>query len=119
MKMSGNRLLYLGTFLVSSSMLMFEVLMTRFFSVILFYHYAFLIISIALFGLSFGSLIVYIFKLSQKSSTKKLFILYSITGVYSLSLIVVSTLIFFLQFFGGGDITPQREDALKVMVTVI
>ena len=41
---------YLGVFLVSSSALMMELILTRIFSVKLYYHYAFMVISLALLG---------------------------------------------------------------------
>jgi len=40
---------------------MFEVLLTRIFSVTMWYHFAFVAISVAMFGLSVGATIVYLF----------------------------------------------------------
>jgi predicted membrane-bound spermidine synthase len=51
----------MGIFLVSMAALMFEVLMTRVFSVTMWYHYAFAAISIAMFGLTVGANLVYLF----------------------------------------------------------
>jgi spermidine synthase len=51
---------YAGVFLISSSLLMFEILTTRIFSVTLWYHFAFMAISIALFGLTAGAVLVYL-----------------------------------------------------------
>ena len=41
---------------------MYEILLTRIFSVTMWYHYAFMAISIAMFGLTFGSILVYVCK---------------------------------------------------------
>ena len=51
---------YTGVFLISASLLMFEILTTRIFSVTLWYHFAFMAISIALFGLTAGAVLVYL-----------------------------------------------------------
>ncbi len=55
--MPGN---YVGLFLVTLSTLMYEILLTRIFSVTMWYHFAFVAISVALFGMTVGALIVYL-----------------------------------------------------------
>ena len=52
--------LYAGLFMVTLSTLMFETLLTRIFSVTMWYHFAFVAISVAMFGMTAGSLIVYL-----------------------------------------------------------
>lgn len=54
--------LHFGLFIVAFATLMLEVLLTRIFSVTMWYHYAFMAISIAMFGLTAGAVIVYLFK---------------------------------------------------------
>ena len=49
-------------FMVSLSVLLLELTLTRLFSIILWYDYAFMVISIAFFGLGIGSLVVHILK---------------------------------------------------------
>ncbi|OGW60536.1 MAG: hypothetical protein A2V83_10955 [Nitrospirae bacterium RBG_16_64_22] len=46
----GTPLLYLGVFLTSSAALLLEVSLTRLFSVILWHHFAFMVVSMALLG---------------------------------------------------------------------
>lgn len=58
---SVSRGSYVGLFLVTLSTLMYEILLTRIFSVTMFYHFAFMAISIAMFGMTVGALLVYIF----------------------------------------------------------
>ena len=50
---------YAGLFLVTLATLLDEILLTRIFSVVTWYHFAFLAISIALFGLTLGAIAVY------------------------------------------------------------
>src|SRR5206468_8493109 len=50
----------LGVALVSATLLMTELALTRIFSVIMYYHFAFLAISIALFGLSASGVAAYL-----------------------------------------------------------
>ncbi|MFZ0038779.1 MAG: class I SAM-dependent methyltransferase [Candidatus Acidiferrales bacterium] len=52
---------YAGVFFITLATLMFEVLLTRIFSVTMWYHFAFVAISVAMFGLSVGATLVYVF----------------------------------------------------------
>jgi SAM-dependent methyltransferase len=51
---------YAGLFLVTSTTLMYEIGLTRIFSVTTWYHFAFLAISVALFGMTVGALLVHL-----------------------------------------------------------
>jgi hypothetical protein len=58
---SSSRIqLVAGVFLVSFATLLLELALTRLFSVVLFYHFAFLVISIALLGLGAGGVFAYV-----------------------------------------------------------
>jgi spermidine synthase len=57
-----ERTLLLGLGLTSFAALLLELALTRLFSVVLFYHFAFLAISIALLGLGAGGVFAYLFK---------------------------------------------------------
>jgi hypothetical protein len=60
MDVSVSRRSYAGLFLVTLSSLMFEILLTRIFSVTMWYHFAFMAISIAMFGMTVGALLVFL-----------------------------------------------------------
>lgn len=51
--------LYLGVFLTSLSAIVFEISLTKIFSVTLWYHFAYLAVSLALFGLGAGGLMIF------------------------------------------------------------
>ena len=51
---------YIGLFLVALATLMYEILLTRIFSVTMLYHFAFVALSVAMFGMTVGALIVYL-----------------------------------------------------------
>lgn len=51
---------YLSLLFVASAVILWEVILTRIFSVILYYHYAFMAVSVAMFGLTLGAVIVFI-----------------------------------------------------------
>ena len=51
---------YAGLFLTTLSTLMFEILLTRIFSVIMWYHFAFMAVSVAMFGMTAGALAVFL-----------------------------------------------------------
>lgn len=59
MGLVANRGTYAGVFVVTLASLMYEVLLTRIFSVTTWYHFAFVAISIAMFGMSLGAILVY------------------------------------------------------------
>ena len=58
--LSPTRSTYLGIFCVALATLMYEILLTRIFSVTMLYHFAFVALSVAMFGLTAGALIVYL-----------------------------------------------------------
>lgn len=51
---------YAGLFVVTLTTLMYEIVLTRIFSVTMWYHFAFVAISVALFGMTVGALIVHL-----------------------------------------------------------
>lgn len=51
---------FVGLFLITLSTLMYQNLLSRVFSMTMWYHFAFMAISIALFGMTVGALIVYL-----------------------------------------------------------
>ncbi|MDB5048274.1 MAG: hypothetical protein JWO30_1345 [Fibrobacteres bacterium] len=51
---------YAGLFCIAMATLMYEILLTRIFSVTMWYHFAFMAISIAMFGMTFGAILVYL-----------------------------------------------------------
>jgi hypothetical protein len=57
---SQERGLPLALFIVALATVMFEVLLTRIFSLTMWYHFAFMAISIAMFGLTVGALLVFL-----------------------------------------------------------
>ncbi len=61
LEITAKRQTYIGLFIVTLATLMYEILLTRIFSVTMWYHYAFVAISVALFGMTVGALLVYIF----------------------------------------------------------
>jgi predicted membrane-bound spermidine synthase len=51
---------YLGLFLVTLATLAYQILLTRIFSVTIWYHFAFLAISISMLGMTIGAVLVYL-----------------------------------------------------------
>ena len=60
---------YAGVFLISGSTLMLEIIQTRILSVVVWYHLAFFVISLAMFGLTAGAVWVYLrpFRFTEKT----------------------------------------------------
>lgn len=53
--------IYLGLFLLTAATLLFELGLTRIFSVLMYYHMAFFAVSVTLFGLATGGVVVHFF----------------------------------------------------------
>jgi predicted membrane-bound spermidine synthase len=58
--------LFITVFIISFGVILFELTLTRIFSIILWYDYAFMAISVAFFGLGIGSFVIYILKTRKK-----------------------------------------------------
>jgi hypothetical protein len=57
---TASRSVYVGLFLVTLATMMYEIALTRIFSVTMWYHFAFVAISVAMFGMTVGALVVYL-----------------------------------------------------------
>ncbi len=110
-------LILCATFIVSLSLLMFEILLTRIFSVIIYYHSVFMIVSAAIFGLGLGAIALRVLRLKPTSAEGSLRVagLLCLLLAFSLSLStiflvelpgtnnwVVYGLITIIPFFFGG-----------------
>jgi len=58
--MMATKSVYAGLFVIALATLMYEILITRIFSVTTWYHFAFLAISLAMLGMTAGAIIVYL-----------------------------------------------------------
>jgi hypothetical protein len=55
-----NRSIPFGLALLTGATLLLEITLTRIFSVTMWYHYAFMAVSVAMFGMAFGAVLVYL-----------------------------------------------------------
>ncbi|WHH59952.1 hypothetical protein [Petroclostridium sp. X23] len=103
----------LSVFLVSVSLFTYQVVLTRIYSAILWYHYVFLITSFAVFGLGIGGIIAYkqqekrqksILKKSRDTKVREASPLEDINKavtILSISYLLVLGLIYLLPYIGG------------------
>src|SRR5918994_6795576 len=56
----ASRSVYVGLFLITLATIMYEIALTRIFSVATWYLFAFVAISVAMFGMTVGALVVYL-----------------------------------------------------------
>jgi hypothetical protein len=121
---------YLGVFLTTLATLVLELSLTRIFSVVFYYHFAFLAISIALFGLGAGGVFSYVVRgetnvfrrLGMLAAATSIFVVVSLTILLTRTELTNATLalIYFtsaLPFLFAGSIvsiaiseTIQRVD---------
>jgi hypothetical protein len=101
-----------GIGLVSASLLMTELALTRIFSVVMYYHFAFLAISIALFGVSASGVFAYVMRRPlERRSTEAVLAVQSI--VYAVATIVA--LFWLVRLRVGLNYTPRN---LALMLTI-
>ena len=89
MPTTATRTEYVGIFLVAMATLMFEILLTRIFSVTLWAHLAFVAVSVAMFGMTLGAVLVYLFSAWFTPARARLNLalssaLFGVTAVWSL-----------------------------------
>lgn len=94
---------YIGIFLIALSTLMYEILLTRIFSVTMGYHFAFMAVSIAMFGMTAGAIIVYMLpgKFPQDNLNE---VLAKYSFYFSIATIVSFLLHLFIPFVHGMSI---------------
>src|SRR5437667_12640432 len=102
----------LGIALVSATLLMIELALTRIFSVIMYYHFAFLAISIALFGLSASGVFAYLArKRLDRHATQTLLARHSL--VYGVA--TIAALFVLVRMRVGLNYSPRN---LELMLTI-
>ena len=115
-------ILLAGIFLISLSLLIFEITLTRLLSVMLLYHYAFAVISLVLLGLGAGSIFVHFFRPRIPSGHNRFGPLTLFAGLFSLSIplsvilmtgiahtdnVLLYCLILFIPFFFAGALLAE------------
>lgn len=107
---------YVGLFLVTLATLMQEILLTRIFSVTMWYHFAFMAISVGMFGMTVGAIIVYLRPgvFTAENAPRQLA---SHTLAYAIAAIV--SFVIYLQIPFIGDTSPQGIIYLSLSYVVI
>src|SRR6266436_4906219 len=101
-----------GVGLVSATLLMTELALTRIFSVVMYYHFAFLAISIALFGVSASGVFAYLARRRlERYSTDALLAAESL--IYTVSTVVA--LFWLVRLRVGLSYSPEN---LRLMLTI-
>jgi hypothetical protein len=93
--------LLLGIFLVSFSLLTFEISLTRVLSVMLSYHYVFIVISLSLLGLGAGGIFVYLFRRRIPQDNSRFRTLALFASLFSLS---IPLSVILMTQIGSGNI---------------
>ena len=104
---------YVGLFLITLSTLMYEIALTRIFSVTMWYHFAFVAISVALFGMTAGALSVHLLpKVFDKVNVKRHLWIYSLAFSIDIAACFLTQLqIRFNPVFASSQLTRTSEKA--------
>ena len=95
----NRRLIFLGISLITLSVLMLELSLTRLFSATMYYHFAFMAISLALFGSGASGVFIYIVQRGLKPARTGQWLsvaamLFAVSNLYSLYVILSNPLTF-------------------------
>lgn len=109
---------FLGIFLTSTSILMMELVLTRIFSVKLYYHYAFMVVSLALLGGGASGIHVYLFSgFFRREKLEKHLTLFA--AAYALTVPVVLWLVVALKLqFSFAPIQMARVFLLYLLPAI-
>jgi len=89
-----------GIFLVSFSLLAFEVALTRLLSVMLHYHYVFIVVSLALLGLGAGGIFVHLFRRDVSAGLAQFGALAWYASLIALSIVLSVILMIGINYIG-------------------
>ena len=105
----------IGVFLFSAAFLLLELSLSRIFSVISFYHYSYMAISLALFGMAFGGVLVYLKPSLFPSgrTDEQLAILSIMYAVYS---VIAMHLVSFINF---NPFQPLSKTFVSLIVLIL
>lgn len=104
----------IGLFLVCMCGLMLQIIETRILSVISYYHLAFFAISMAMFGMTGGSLFVY-FRQSWFPSERLLENMVWICAAFGLAVVITALLLISTVVIGSGKIIESFLLALPII----
>ncbi len=99
-----------SVFVVSTSLIMYEIILTRLYSAVMWYHFVSLAVSIALFSLALGGILVYRYPLKEKKKRQNLKL--KTWERSSLTGLAVSILILTLVFYR----VPYHNDLYMIYI---
>src|SRR5215510_6686136 len=103
-----KRSTYIALFLTTLSLLQFELFLTRIFSVTMWYHFAFMAISLAMFGLAAGAIFIELMKRREAHAT---------LANFGLFFALTSAICFTAQLYIPVD--PEREIAWTALAFIL
>ena len=94
-----------GVGLISFSLLALEITLTRLLSVMLLYHYVFIVVSLALLGLGAGGIFVYLFRRNLTAEAPRYDVLAKSASLIALSIplaVLIMVLVGYVEFLGNA-----------------
>jgi hypothetical protein len=110
----NGKIFYIGVFLIALSLLMLEVTLTRIFSVILYYHFTVLSISLALFGSATAGVVLYLFpNVFRKQSSETMLTVFALA--YSISILAAFAIFLRLPILSNASFLTFLEIGYVVL----
>src|SRR5215472_17420021 len=106
-----------GVFLLSLGLILTELLLTRVFSVLFMYHFAFLVISLALFGMGVGGVAVYLFPDAFAGDLQRRIV--TLVLCFGAALVCLVVFLFDLPIAPSGSLKGVLATALVYIVAAL
>ncbi|MBI4979411.1 MAG: hypothetical protein HZC28_18185 [Spirochaetes bacterium] len=112
---------YAAVFIISLAVLAFETIINRMFALMFWYHFAFMIISVALFGMGIGSLLVFFFNRFLKEHAGIVLSIVSVLLAAALpfTLLAVNGIPLEMEMLGSATAAAVKHQALFVRFFLI
>lgn len=114
--LTAGRSIYLGLFLVTLATIAYQILLTRIFSVTIWYHFAFLAISISMLGMTVGAIAVYL--MPETFSVEKVHRQLA-RSAFAFGLSIMASLLIHLSFPVSTDGSPASIASLVFTCVII
>ncbi len=113
----ANKSIFIGVFLIALCTLMYELLLTRIFSVTMYYHFSFLALSIAMFGISVGGMLVFAYE--KWFEKQNIFSVSSLCAIgFALSSVLAMLLHINIRLIQDGQLIPLNVAATYTSISL-
>jgi len=109
---------YAGIFFTAMSVLIFQIALTRLFAILMWYHFSYLIVSLALLGFGASGSLLAVFRIEEKNDGKISKLLASYALIYGVAILLAFFIVTRIEI-NSFEIWKNPQDFLKLLVIFI